>query len=85
MTLNASAAVPRETHRIMPDRIGESLFINDPSRPAGEYLYGKLVRVEPRRFQVGHKTYVFNDEARSQGFVVHVNEQEVRVAKLSCR
>src|SRR5262245_59132546 len=66
--LQTQVFAPRETHRIS----GDSLFINDPTRP-GEYLYGKLVEVEFGRYTVGHKTYIFTDQARSQGIVAHVD------------
>ena len=61
------------------------MFINDPSRPGGEYLYGRLVASEPGRYLVGHKTYVFDDSTRTRGIVVHVSADEVRIAKLTCR
>lgn len=80
-TLQASNIdVPRTTHWIS----GSDIYINDPS--AGrEYVYGKLVEAEPRRYRVGHKTYIFDDEARSRGIVVHASDDEVRISKLTCR
>lgn len=72
--------VPRTTHRIS----GSDIYINDPSA-VREYVYGKLAEVEPRRYRVGHKTYIFDDEARSRGIVVHAASDEVRISKLTCR
>jgi len=79
--LAAKNTRPTATHRIS----GDSVFINDPSRPNGEYPYGKLVSTEPGRYSVGHKTYIFDDPARSRGMVVDVSADEVRIAKLTCR
>ena len=81
--LSAKNTRTTKTHRIS----GDSVFINDPSRPAGEYLYGKLIASEPgnTRYAVGHKTYIFDDPTRSRGMVVHVSADEVRIAKLTCR
>lgn len=70
------------SHRIS----GDKLFINDPSRPNGEYLYGTLVSSEKgsNRYVSGHKTFIFFDEKRTRGIVVHSNYDEVRIAQLSC-
>jgi hypothetical protein len=79
--LSAKNTRTTATHRIS----GDSVFINDPSRPDGEYLYGKLVGTEPGRYHAGHKTYIFDDPTRSRGMVVHVSADEIRIAKLTCR
>ena len=83
LPLNLSAKNTRTTatHRIS----GDSVFINDPLRPDGEYLYGKLVAAEPGRYHAGHKIYVFDDPTRSRGMVVHISADEVKIAKLTCR
>ena len=80
--LSAKNTRTTATHRIS----GDSVFINEPSRPDGEYLYGKLVSAEPgnTRYHAGHKTYIFDDPTRSRGMVVHVSVDEVRIAKLTC-
>ena len=81
--LAAKNTRPTATHRIS----GDSVFISDPARPDGEYLYGKLVSAEPgnMRYHAGHKTYIFDSPTRSRGMVVHVGADEVRIAKLTCR
>ena len=67
-------------HRIDGDRV----FLNDPSRVQGEYLYNKLTRIELGRYVSGHKTYIFNDDKMTSGTMVHSYKDEVRIAQLVC-
>ncbi len=66
-----------EIYRFAKDK----LFIQSPDRE--EYLYGKLTEIEPMRFIVGHKTIIFTSSEFTTATVIHSNDTEVRVVRLS--
>ena len=49
-----------------------------------EYLYGKLENIEYLRFNVGHKTIIFDSNNFDNALIVHTNNDEVRVSRIRC-
>ena len=65
---------------------GGQLFITTPGE--AEYLYNKVVEVEPGRFVSGHKTLLLTARTADPGrklVVVHTHELDIRVTRFFCR
>jgi len=62
-----------------------SLYLRPSDRK--EYLYNKVVEVEPKRYLVGHKIIQFEGSPSEfqTAIVVHAYRDEVRVSRLSCK
>jgi hypothetical protein len=56
------------------------LFISEPD--SAEYLYGKVIEIEPGRFVAGHKTLLFTDATRL--VAVHVHGSDIRASLFVC-
>lgn len=80
ITFEMKLSAPRQTYRF---KNGE-LFISGPDR--SEYLYGKLVEVEPGRFTVGHKTLLYGDivAGRDRLLMFHADRLDMRITQFVC-
>jgi hypothetical protein len=61
-----------------------SMFITPADR--GEYLYNKVVEVEPMRYTSGHKIIQFESSGTQfdTAILVHTHRDEVRVSRAVC-
>jgi hypothetical protein len=62
---------------------GGNLFLSSPDQ--SEYLYNKVVEVEPNRYTSAHKTFIFDSDDFRSPLAVHTYKDEVRVSRLSCK
>jgi len=62
-----------------------NLYLARPEKK--EYLYNKVVEVEPQRYTTGHKVIQFEGTPSEfkAAILVHAYRDEVRVSRLSCR
>lgn len=59
-----------------------NLYLSSPDRT--EYLYNKVVEVEPMRYVSGHKTLQFESADFATAIFVHSYRDEVRVSRATC-
>jgi hypothetical protein len=80
-----SLAVQERTSQTIYRFKSGSLYLTPTDR--GEYLYGKVVEVEPMRYSSGHKVIQFegNGSPFLTAVLVHTYRDEVRVSRASCR
>jgi hypothetical protein len=82
ITLDADHSDVSDIYRIR----GGHLFITTPGE--AEYLYNKVVEVEPGRFVSGHKTLLLTARTADPGrrlVVVHTHELDIHVTRFFCR
>lgn len=58
------------------------LYLSSPDQD--EYLYNKVVEVEPMRYTAGHKTFQFETANFRNAILVHTFKDEVRVSHTNC-
>lgn len=59
-----------------------NLYLSPPDRT--EYLYNKVIEVEPMRYVSGHKTLQFESSDFRTAIFVHTYRDEVRVSRANC-
>jgi hypothetical protein len=59
-----------------------NLYLSSPER--AEYLYNKVIEVEPMRYVSGHKTLQFESADFRTAIFVHSYRDEIRVSRASC-
>jgi hypothetical protein len=59
-----------------------NLYLSSPDRT--EYLYNKVIEVEPMRYASGHKTLQFESADFRTAILVHSYRDEVRVSRANC-
>ena len=59
-----------------------NLYLSSPIRE--EYLYNKVTKIEPGRYQAGYKTILFKGLAFKDATVTHYDDVAIVISKLQC-